>query len=229
MDDFLSEHEQWERLKAWLRVNGPWIVAGIVVGALLLAGYRWWEARQNQIALEASAKYHEVLKALDANDKTRAQSLITEIENDYASSAYADQARLLSARLAVEAGELDKAAATLKSVMEKTDDRQLSLVARLRLARVQLAQNKPDDALATLNAVQGGAFEPRFDEARGDILLAKGDKAGALKQYQSARQGALTQSVDAQTLDLKIQDLLTDPTLPKTAQVETNAKPGEAK
>ena len=37
MSDY-SEAEQWELAKAWLRANGPWIVAGIAIGAGLLGG-----------------------------------------------------------------------------------------------------------------------------------------------------------------------------------------------
>jgi predicted negative regulator of RcsB-dependent stress response len=235
VDDYLSEKEQWEALKGWLRSNGPWIIAGIAFGALLLAGWRWWEARTDRLALEAGAKYQQMLEALDRGDKTRAQTLTAELERDYSSSPYIDQAQLVAARVAVEAGELDKAADMLKSVMEKTKDGQLALIARLRLARVQLARNKPDEALATLDAGDAGAFKPRFHEARGDVLFAKGDKAGALKEYQAARAGAVSQSVDAQTLDLKIDDLLADNALspasaPATAPaVEASAKPVEAK
>jgi predicted negative regulator of RcsB-dependent stress response len=96
--------------------------------------------------------------------------------------------------------------------METTKDKQLALVARLRLARVQLAQGKPDDAIKTLDAVDPGAFKARYQEARGDALFAKGDKAGALKEYQAARDAALGQSVDPQSLELKIDDLLADNT-----------------
>lgn len=229
MDDYLSEKEQWEQLKGWLRANGPWIIAGIAFGALLLAGYRWWEARTDRLALEAGAKYQQLLEALDRGDKTRAQTLTADLERDYASSPYVDQAHLVAARVAVEAGQLDKAADMLKSVMEKTKDGQLALIARLRLARVQLARNKPDEALATLNAVDAGAFKPRYQEARGDVLFAKGDKAGALKEYRAAREGAVSQSVDAQTLDLKIDDLLADNITATAPQVEASAQPAEAK
>jgi predicted negative regulator of RcsB-dependent stress response len=229
VDDYLSEKEQWEQLKGWLRANGPWIIAGIAFGALLLAGYRWWEARTDRLALEAGAKYQQLLEALDRGDKTRAQTLTADLERDYASSPYVDQAHLVAARVAVEAGQLDKAADMLKSVMEKTKDGQLALIARLRLARVQLARNKPDEALATLNAVDAGAFKPRYQEARGDVLFAKGDKAGALKEYRAAREGAVSQSVDAQTLDLKIDDLLADNITATAPQVEASAQPAEAK
>lgn len=230
MDDYLSEGEQWERLKGWVRSNGLWIIAGIAVGVGILVGMRWWEARTDRLALEAGAKYQQILEALDKNDKARAQTLTAELQRDYSSSPYVDQANLLAARSAVEAGELDKAAATLKSVMEKTKDEQLALIARLRLARVQLEQAKPDDAIATLNAVEPGAFKPRYSETRGDALFAKGDKAGALKEYQSARTGALTQSVDSQALDLKIGDLAADNiAVPAPTAANNETRPAEAK
>jgi predicted negative regulator of RcsB-dependent stress response len=230
VEDYLSEREQWEWVKGWIRANGVWIVGGIILGVFILFGYRWWNERTDRLALEAGAKYQQILEALDRGDKTRAQTLTGELERDYASSPYVDQAQLIAARLAVEAGELDKAAATLKSTMERTKDGQLALVARLRLARVHLARGKPDEAIATLDAVDAGAFKPRYQEARGDALLAKGDKAAALKEYQTAREGSLTQSVDARTLDLKIQDLMADNVAVEAPPVATNdSKPAEAK
>jgi predicted negative regulator of RcsB-dependent stress response len=231
VEDYLSEKEQWEWLKGWVRSNGLWIVAGVAVGVGILLGMRWWEARTDRIALEAGAKYQQILESLDRGDKARAQTLTLELERDYASSPYVDQAHLIAARLAVEAGELDKARDTLKSVADRTKDGQLALVARLRLARVQLAQGKPDDAIATLDAVDSGAFKPRYQEAKGDALFAKGDKAGALKEYQAARDGAGSQSVDGQSLELKIQDLLGDSTATAAAPAAaaTNSKPTAAK
>ena len=75
-----------------------------------------------------------------------------------------------------------------------------------------------------------GAFKPRYQEVRGDALLAKGDKPGALKEYQTASAGSLTQSVDARALGLKIQDLLAEgTTVPAPPAATVNGKPTEAK
>jgi predicted negative regulator of RcsB-dependent stress response len=107
----------------------------------------------------------------------------------------------------VQNNQLPQAATDLTRVLQHTKDPELKLVVRLRLARVQLGQGKPDEALKTLNdpTVKPGAFASRFAEVRGDALLAKGDRAGALQAYREARAGADT--VDAQLLDLKIDDL----------------------
>jgi predicted negative regulator of RcsB-dependent stress response len=208
VDDLLSEKEQWEMVKAWLKANGGWIVAGVAMGALGLAGWRWWEAREERLALEASGKYEQILTAFDRGDRTQALTLIGELERGYPSSPYLDQAHLAEARVNVQDGQLDKALGNLRAVLDKTRDPQLALIARLRVARVQAAQNKPDDALATLAAAKDpGAFAPRYAEARGDIQLAKGDKAAALKEYRTAREGGARGSVDVELLDLKIGDL----------------------
>ena len=29
MDDYLTEQDQWELIKRWLKENGPWIIGGI--------------------------------------------------------------------------------------------------------------------------------------------------------------------------------------------------------
>jgi predicted negative regulator of RcsB-dependent stress response len=112
-------------------------------------------------------------------------------------------------------------------VMEHTQDKELGLITRLRLARVQIAQQKPDDAITTLGGPPPGAFAPRFHEVRGDAYHAKGDNAAALKEYQAARTSDASGVTDTQLLDLKITDLLADahtPTSPKQPSAAAAAK-----
>ncbi len=220
MEDYLSENEKWEALKAWLRENGLSIVAGVAVGAAGLGGWKWWEARQERLALEASAKYEQVLEAFARADQTRGKTLIAELERDHASSPYVDQAHLLAASSAVSAGQLDEAAANLSRVVESSDDRELALIARLRLARVQVAQSKLDDALKTLSPEEPGAFAARFHEVRGDVYFEKGDKANALKEYRAARERGTMSAPGNEVLDLKINDLVADagPAAPPTTK-----------
>ena len=66
-----SEAEQYERAKAWTRANGPWIVAGIAIGALLLGGWRWYQDRHDSQAETASARYDEMVTALNRGDRAQ--------------------------------------------------------------------------------------------------------------------------------------------------------------
>ena len=231
MEDYLSEKEQWERVTSWLRENGAWIAAGVVVGALGIGGWQWWNAHVDSVNGEASAKYEQMLSDLDKGDKTGALVLLSSLEQDFSSTPYADQARLAVARVYVEGNELDKAATELQAVSQQSKDKQLALVARLRLARVQIAQQKPDDALMTLDGVDPGAFESLFHEVRGDADFAKGNKAAALTEYRTARsKDAGGGGSDTSLLDLKISDLVavTSPPAPDATKTPVVPASGAA-
>jgi predicted negative regulator of RcsB-dependent stress response len=212
-DDYYNEQEQWERVKQWARENVLWVLAGIAIGAGALYGWRWWNERIETRAITASVRYGEALDAFGRSDQTRALTIIDELRRDYADSPYADQGDLAAARAFVDTNELDKAKERLTRVMNGSKDQQLRSVARFRLARVLLAQGKHDEALAAFPA-DAGAFKARFQELRGDVLLAKGDRTGALREYLGAK--ALETAPDADVtldlegLDLKIGDLRAD-------------------
>ncbi len=193
-------------------------MAGIAVGAAGVAGWRWYGGHVDQRGIEAGALYQQVVEGFGKGDRTHALVNLGQMEREYPSSPYLDQAKLLAAREYVESGELDKALTELRNVLEHTKDQDLGLISRLRLARVQIAQQKPDDAIATLGGIADpGAFAPRFHEVRGDAYHAKGDNAAALKEYQAARTGDLSGVTDTQMLDLKITDLTADTHTPSSA------------
>ena len=206
MSDY-SEAEQYERAKEWIRTNGLWIVAGVAIGALSLGGWRWYQERRVTQAENAAARYEEMLEAFARNDRTRGMMIVDDLKREYSWTPYAPMATLLAARFQVEANELDKAATSLRSVMDDAPDDEMRLIARIRLARVQATQGKYDEALATLKVDEPGEFDTRLADARGDVLLAKGDRVGALKEYLSARSGENKGRLDLELLDLKIRDL----------------------
>jgi predicted negative regulator of RcsB-dependent stress response len=208
VDDYLSEKEQWEWLKGQVRENAPAAVLAILVVAAGVFGWRWWQRHQDTRDLAAGAKYMQMVQALERGDHTQPLVVLGELERDYGASPYTDQARLLAARMYVDSAQLDRAASELATVAEHSKDQELARVARLRLARVQIAQGKPESALATLGTKDAeGAFAGRYHEVRGDAYYAKGDKAAALTEYRSA-QTANTEGTETALLQLKVADLL---------------------
>jgi len=202
-----SEAEQLEQAKSWLKANAIWIIAGIAIGAGGLGGWRWYQDRRDTQAETASARYEELVDAFSRRDNVRGTTLLEELKREYAWTPYASLGTLIAARVQVEANELDKAAASLKSVMDTAKDDELKMVARLRLARVQSALGKHDEALNLLKVDNPGEFAPRLADARGDVLLAKGDRDGALREYTAARASGNDGRIDIDMLDLKIRDL----------------------
>jgi predicted negative regulator of RcsB-dependent stress response len=206
VEEYLSEKEQWQRLLASLRELAPWMLAGAAVVAAGFGGWHYWQARVENKSITAAARYNQALDAFSRNDLNGGMKIADDLVQNFSGTAYGDQADLAAARVQAENGQLDQAAARLTHVLQNTADHGLALIARLRLARVQLAQGKADEAIKTVDAVAAGAFAARYAELRGDALLAKGDREGALKQYRSARANG-GDTVDPELLDLKINEL----------------------
>jgi predicted negative regulator of RcsB-dependent stress response len=212
VDEYLSEREQAEQLRHWLRENWIWLVAGVALTLGGFYGWRWWESRQAGRSIEAEARFTTMLNALAGDQRDEGLRIAGELTSEYADTPYADQATLVLARIDVDGGDLAKARERLAQVMESSDDPELRLVARLRLARVQLAEAQHDAALATLAGAGEASVEARVAELRGDVLLAKGDRAAALAAYRQAQAAAGAagpgmELVDAQLLGLKIDEL----------------------
>jgi len=225
VDDYLTESDQWERVKTFIRENGVAMIVGVLLGAGILFGVSWWNERVTTRSQAAAARYLDVIDALGRNDKARAIELTQQLQKDFSATPYVDQAQLALARMHVERGELEDASQRLKGVADNSKDEQLRLVARERLARVQLSQGKPDDALKTLEGVQAPAFTARYAEVRGDALLQKGDHAGALAAYREALAATEPGVTDTGLLQLKINDLAAEPAQASTATPAKESTP----
>lgn len=211
VDDYLSEREQADSLRRWFRENWLWLGAAVVLGLGIVFGrefYQDWRARQ---ALAASVLYEQMVDALQKNDRPLALKLAGQIETDHARTPYADQAGLLAARAHIEAGEFEQGAKRLEKLATGARDEDLRVIARLRLARVQIQQGNLDQATQTLDAVDPTGIDTRVAELRGDLLLAKQDRAGAKKAYEEALAAANARPelalVDTNLLQIKIDDL----------------------
>jgi predicted negative regulator of RcsB-dependent stress response len=197
VDEYLNEDEQWEMVRNWVRQNGVWLLAGVLLASGGLWGWRSWQAHREAMLLEASAQYRQVLAAMGRNDLPAVIAAADKLAAAHPHTGYADQAQLAAARMQVEDNQLPAALGRMQKVQSETRDEELKLMVRLRIARLQIEQNRLDDALATLNAAQPGAFASRYAEVRGDALLAKGDRNGALKAYREAQSAQAGQAAVA--------------------------------
>jgi predicted negative regulator of RcsB-dependent stress response len=212
VDEFLSEREQAEQLRNWLRENWIWLVAGVALTVGGYYGYRAWESRQASRAVDAGQRFAAMLDAIGANRRDEGLRLAGELAGDFSDTPYADQAKLLLARLDVDSGDFAAAEKRLTEVAGASDDPDLRIVARLRLARVQMAQGRYDDAIRSLDAVAAPAVAARVLELKGDVRLAQGDEAAALADWRKARKAAeadpaAARQVDMELLQLKIDEL----------------------
>ena len=226
MDGLLSEKEQIDAIRSWWQENGRWIIAGVVLGAALLVGWNYWKGQQRQAAAEASTLYEALLDDVADSDVEAAEPKAADLYENYDGTAYADQARLAMARLYMSVGRDQDAADTLAGLLLGADGGELEMVGRLRLAKILLYQEKPEEVLDLLQGYDDTAFAARYAEARGDAYAQLGRHDEARQAYQAA----LADDPQAPTLDrtlvqMKINDL--PATAPATAPAEEPAG-GEA-
>ena len=206
-EEYLTDDEQLEAVKHLIAEYAPWLIGGVLVGAAVFFGFRYFQNYTNERAYRAAAEFGALTAALQGNDHTKSRQIADALIKDFGSSPYADQAQLTLARLDVDDGQLDKAIAPLTHVMNDSNDTELRQIARLRLARVLIDQGKADDAIKTLAEPMPAAFSARYHEVRGDANLAKKDVPHAVAEYQAALGAADATGINAALLELKIQDL----------------------
>jgi hypothetical protein len=69
VEEYLDDREQWERVLAGLREQGPWLLADRCGRRpRRMGGWRYWQTRTEQRALDAAARYQQVLEAFSHND-----------------------------------------------------------------------------------------------------------------------------------------------------------------
>lgn len=210
MTEMRTEEEQIEAIKKWWQENGKQTVLALVVVLGGWFGYQGYQGQQQTAGEAASVVYQEVLTLQNSEseeDKGRRAVLLDQLQKEYGSTVYAQFAGLFKAKDAVDAGDLEAAAAELKSVKDNASDEALRQLATIRLARVYTAQEKPDEALSLLAADNTTAFSAEYFEAKGDALLAKGDQAGARDAYSEAVVEAQRIGANNPILKMKLDDL----------------------
>lgn len=211
MVDTYNAHDQGEAVKKWLQENGSAIVMGLVIAFGGLFGFKQWQSWQENERQQAAMEFEVLDQLLTEGQLDAAMSNFQNLKDDYADSPYASMAALKMARARIEVNQPDLANGLYEFVIENGHPQALSVVARERLARLQLDQGQPDQALQTLAGAQNIAgFEARYAEVRGDILYAQGDSDGAIAAYLEALDKREAGVGDRQKLVMKLQAMGAD-------------------
>lgn len=186
MEGYQSEEEQVEAIKKWWRENGRSIIVGAIIGIGAVFGWRGWQDYQMQTNAQASVIFAQLVQNLAGGQAESATQQGKVLRDDFSSTAYAVFAALAEARNQVEQGKIDAAKSQLNWVLEQGTTAGFQQIARLRLARLLLAEGDLDGATALLDQGIPGAFAGDYAALRGDIALAQQDTETAIRAYQLA-------------------------------------------
>ncbi|RLA45672.1 MAG: hypothetical protein DRR06_06775 [Gammaproteobacteria bacterium] len=230
MAQHLSDEEQLESLKQWWKKNGTQLLLTVVLVVGGWFGWQQWQQSREQKAAQASIVYMEMIELAgqgaqeeltDENEK-RLIELAESLRDDHGDSEYAQYATLMLARQAVLNDDLDAAAVALQTVIESSDDVELAGIARMRLARVEMARQNYTEGLTVLEVVAPPGMATLYAELRGDIYYLSDDYVAARAAYQSALNGLAEESNNVRPmLELKLNRVLAGEPAPVETKEES--------
>lgn len=185
MSTHYDDEAQVEDLRRWWKENWKPLAIGLVLGLSAIFAYEAYTRNKDNKRAEASQLFEELKAAVTGNKYDEAVKMGDRLVADFDSTPYAVAGALKLAQAAVEASKLEEARARLEWAAANAKDAALKPLIQLRLARVTWQQGKAPEALKLLDG-DAGTYAVLFDELRGDIKLAEGDRAAALAEYTKA-------------------------------------------
>ncbi|TDJ45283.1 MAG: tetratricopeptide repeat protein [Gammaproteobacteria bacterium] len=187
VDENLTDEQQAQIARNWFRENGSFVFGGILLAVGGLFGWNQWQDYAIVQAERASALYEEIALAVRSGRVSQADELLFDLDREYASSPYIDQARLIIAKSYMERNDFEAAAGQLAAIVASSEYDEMRHIAKLRLARVRLQQRRLDDALEVIGELTPeSAFAAQYANVRGDIFYAMERVDEARTAYQLA-------------------------------------------
>ncbi|CDL86796.1 YfgM family protein [Xenorhabdus cabanillasii] len=183
MEAYTTETEQVDAIKRFFVNNGKYIAVGLVLGIGAIVGWRYWQSHQTNQLQDTAVQFEQLNKSLASGSKES----ITAVEKfaNETNNIYGVMTDMELAKHAADKNDLAQAEKYLLVASGKAKDQNMVDLSNIRLARVQLAEDKTDAALKTLEQVKSKGWQLVAEDIRGDILAKKGNIKGAREAYSN--------------------------------------------
>jgi predicted negative regulator of RcsB-dependent stress response len=186
LTEYMTDEEQIQLLKNWIKQYSGVILAGVLIAVIAMTGWRYWQQRQANILNHASAVYDEMLTDRAQNDVANTKIQADKLFAHYASTTYGQMAAFMLARSAVLNKNTNAAIKQLNWALDHSNTPAFRQLARIRLARLLIADKKPKEAINTLDTIDDDSFDGLTNEVKGDAYFALHDIAKARAAYGKA-------------------------------------------
>lgn len=188
MSDIFREIEdevRQERLQKWWKKYGDYVIAGVSVVVIAVAGWKLWQHYEQQQRLKASSKFESAVQMSAAGQSDLAAQAFAQIAKQ-APSGYAKVAEMSRADDLLAAGRTNEAVAIYMKLADSNKNG-LGDVARMRAAWAQADTISAGDLNKLLAPLNDGKSQWRFmaQELIAYKAFKDGNIADALKQYRA--------------------------------------------
>jgi hypothetical protein len=181
----VEEEVRQERLQKWWKKYGDYVIAGISVVVIGVAGWKLWQHWEQQQRLKASSQYESALQISAAGQNDLAAQAYGQIAKK-APGGYAAVAQLAEADELAAIGQVNDAVALYMKVAKK-DSGGLGQVARMRAAWAQGDKLSTAELKVLLGPLNDGKSQWRFlaQELLAYRAYHDGQIGDALTEYRS--------------------------------------------
>lgn len=148
--DEVEEELRQERYQAWLRKYGPWVLGGVLLIVVGVAGYQGWNAWRDNVAASASDEFINAQTALEEGDLVAAAAGFDALAQN-GPRGYASLALMQQAAVALERGDMLEAARLYESAAERAPDRLTRDIARYKGVLAAWDELSYDDVVLRLD------------------------------------------------------------------------------
>ncbi|WDE06251.1 tetratricopeptide repeat protein [Thalassomonas viridans] len=185
MEIYQTEEQQVDAIKKFWSENGNGIIAGIVLGLGGFVGFNLYKDSVLEQELATSDAYQTLIESAEKDPESFAAKGDQFIK-DNAATSYASLTALALAKEMVDKKDWAQAEKYLQTAVDKAPSDGIKAIATLRLARIQVQQEKLAEALASLSAQLPESFTAAVQEIKGDVYLQQDKKDLARNAYQAA-------------------------------------------
>ena len=204
-----TEEENTEFLSSlWGSYKYLLLLSLILLGGGII-GWEYWSQNKVTKLQNSSDMYESFINAL--NDGELDQKVMAEeIVQKYPNSLYADLVTFHLAKIFVDQNDLNKAEEYLRWILDRRDSKwgsdfdPIEVTARLRLARVLIANENPEKAIEVIEYSQ--TLNGSLYEVKGDAEEQLGQFSQAKLSYLKALESTQSQSIQA-LLKMKLANL----------------------
>jgi predicted negative regulator of RcsB-dependent stress response len=203
---YQTEEQQVEAIKGYWEQNGNMIIAGIVLGFAGFIGFNFYKDSQLDSEIAISDSYQKLIESSE-KDKAAFSQNAEKFISENAGTSYVSLTSLALAKTAADNKDWATAETQLTTALENAPTDGIKGIVSLRLARVQVQQEKYELALATLGKPLPDSFIAAIEEIKGDTYLLQGKQELARNSYQVAI--AADGLASSPNLQMKLDDLAT--------------------
>ena len=202
-----EEQEQLDALKAWWKRYGNLITWLLIAVLSVFSVWKGWGIYQSRQAGQAAQLYDEVQKYVQDKDAAKVLRAVTDMQDKFSGTAYAQMASMLAAKSAFDANDSVSAKKQLQWVQEHGKTAEYQALAKVRLAGILLDEKSYDAAIKLLSGDFPAEMAVVVADRKGDVLAAQSKTDEARAAYQLALDSGTDKNPARQLIQLKLDAL----------------------